>query len=291
MASFAFQAAPMLWKRISADAKRPIEKAYRVPQIRNWPAKGLHATWIGHSTVLLSIDGFTILTDPVFSSRIGVKVGPITVGLKRLVAPAIRIQELPNPNVILLSHAHMDHFDLPSLRKLERKSSIVVTAKNTSDLLRAKRYGAVHELGWDESIQVGPLRIRAFPVRHWGARVRHDTHRGYNGYLIEAGARRVVFAGDTAYTDTFRPLRSSRKMDLAIMPIGAYDPWIGAHCTPEQAVAMANDAGAEFILPVHHRTFELSREPRGEPMERALAAAQGEGRICIREFGEEFHLE
>jgi L-ascorbate metabolism protein UlaG (beta-lactamase superfamily) len=290
MASFAFHAAPALWKRISADAKRSIEQVHRAPQVRSWPAKGLHATWIGHSTVLLSMDGFTVLTDPVFSARIGVKLGPITVGLKRLVAPALRMPELPSPNVILLSHAHMDHFDLPTLRKLERKSTIVVTAKNTSDLLRTSHYSAVHELGWNEAIQVGPLRIGAFPVRHWGARVRHDTHRGYNGYLIETSTHRVVFGGDTAYTDTFRPLRSSRKIDLAIMPIGAYDPWISAHCTPEQAVAMANDAGTEFILPVHHRTFQLSREPGHEPMERTLAAARVEERVCIRDFGEEFHL-
>src|SRR5207249_2091583 len=109
------------------------------------------------------------------------------------------------------------------------------------------------------------------------------THRSYNGYVIEAGRHRALFGGDTAYTDTFRPLRSSRRIDLAIMPIGAYDPWVRAHCTPEQALAMANDAGAEFVLPIHHRTFELSREGPHEPMQRLLAAAgSAEHRICVR---------
>jgi L-ascorbate metabolism protein UlaG (beta-lactamase superfamily) len=100
----------------------------------------------------------------------------------------------------------------------------------------------------------------------------------------------VLFGGDTAYTDSVRSVRSSKPVDLAVMPIGAYDPWIRSHCNPEQALAMANDAGAEFILPVHHRTFELSREPEHEPLERLLAAAgSAEDRVCVRDFGEEFH--
>jgi L-ascorbate metabolism protein UlaG (beta-lactamase superfamily) len=120
--------------------------------------------------------------------------------------------------------------------------------------------------------------------------MRSDTYRSYNGYLIEAGRYRVVFGGDTAFTNSFRQVRSSRPVDLAIMPIGAYDPWIYAHCNPEQSLAMANDAGAEFVLPVHHRTFELSREPLAEPMQRLLAAAgASQDRVCVRDFGQEFH--
>jgi L-ascorbate metabolism protein UlaG (beta-lactamase superfamily) len=268
----------------------------RTPRVGAWASTGIHAAWIGHSTVLLSIDGFTILTDPVFSRRIGLSIGPVTVGFKRLVAPALSLSEIPAPDLILLSHAHMDHFDLPTLRKLENPYSTLITAANTSDLLRGSsakpRYRAVKELRWNETAQVGPASVRAFEVRHWGARMRSDTYRGYNGYLIEAGRYRVVFGGDTAFTDSFKQIRSSRPVDLALMPIGAYDPWIAAHCTPEQALAMANHAGAEFVLPLHHRTFQLSREPDGEPLERLLSAAgPDERRICVRDFGGEFHLQ
>ena len=266
--------------------------APHIPSPGAWPQKGVHAAWIGHSTVLIRIDDFTILTDPVFSERIGIEVGPFTVGMKRLVNPALQLSELPSPDLILLSHAHMDHFDRPSLRRLENRGTVVITAAGTSDLLRVNRYRAVHELRWDESAQIGAVNVRAFEVKHWGARTHTDIHRGYNGYLIQAGGFRILFGGDTAYTGLFRTLRTSQPLDLAIMPIGAYDPWIHAHCNPEQALAMANDAGAEFVLPIHHRTFKLSNELYGEPIERLiLASGPDEARIPVREIGEEFHLE
>jgi L-ascorbate metabolism protein UlaG (beta-lactamase superfamily) len=120
---------------------------------------------------------------------------------------------------------------------------------------------------------------------------RTAVHRGYNGYLIDAGRYRIILGGDTAYTNLFRQLRSSKPMDLAIMPIGAYDPWIHAHCNPEQALEMANHAGAKFVLPAHHRTFKLSNEPYDEPIERLLlASGSAEDRIPIREIGHELHL-
>ncbi len=179
--------APEFWRRVSEDAKRPVESSPRVPQIKLWLKTGLHAAWIGHSTVVISIDGFTIITDPVFSARIGINLGLVTLGIKRLVEPAARIAEIPAPDLILLSHAHMDHFDLPSLRRLESRGTTVVTAAGTSDLLRIRRYGAVRELRWNEAARVGPATVRAFQVNHWGARMRNDIHRSYNGYEIEAG--------------------------------------------------------------------------------------------------------
>ncbi len=291
LAEFAFRAGPILWERMAEDRRRSVAPPPHIPALASWSREGIQAAWIGHSTVLIRVDGFTILTDPVFSKRIGIKIGPHTVGMKRLVEPAVQIPELPVPDLILLSHAHMDHFDRPSLRKLENPGTTVVTAAGTSDLLQVKHYRSVHELRWDESRQVGPVKIRAFEVKHWGARTRTDVHRGYNGYLIEAGRYRIVFGGDTAYTDLFSKVRSSKPVDLAIMPIGAYDPWIHVHCNPEQALAMANQAGAEFVLPVHHRTFKLSNEPYNEPIERLLlACGSAEDRIPIREIGEDFHL-
>lgn len=261
------------------------------PVPADWPDTGLHAAWLGHSTVLLKIDGFTIITDPVFSERVGIGIGPVTVGIKRLIAPALKTSHLPSVDLILLSHAHMDHFDRPSLRALENKYTTVITASQTADLMRQHRYAAVHEIGWGEDIGIGPVKVRAFEVNHWGARVRTDTYRGFNGYVIEAGGYRVVFGGDTAFTHSFRQARGSRRTDLAIMPIGAYDPWIRYHCNPEQAWEMAGDAGAEFVLPVHHQTFQLSRESSREPIERLLqAAGRHPERVCLHDIGQEFHL-
>jgi L-ascorbate metabolism protein UlaG (beta-lactamase superfamily) len=256
-----------------------------------WPDRGLFAAWLGHSTVFLKMDGFTILTDPIFSDRAGLQVGPVTFGVKRLVAPALEAYQLPKIDLVLLSHAHMDHTDLPSLRALESRQTAVINAVRNSDLLRARRWRRVAELGWGGSEQVGPATVRAFEVNHWGARMRTDDYRGYNGYLIECGSHRVLFAGDTASTTAFRSLRSTRPIDLAIMPIGAYNPWIRFHCTPEEAWKMASDAGAERILPVHHQTFPLGHEPRLEPIERLdRVAGRERGRIVITRVGQEFGL-
>jgi len=278
-------------REISRPASCGVAPAPARPSPKAWPDRGLHAAWLGHTTVLMKIDGFTILTDPVFSTRIGIGLGLVTVGVKRLVAPALGPADLPKIDLILLSHAHFDHFDLPSLRRLANRATTVVTAANTSDLLRARRYHRVRELGWGDRETVGPLDIRAFRVKHWGARMRSDTYRGYNGYTIESGRYRVVFGGDTALTDSFRALKTSRPFHLAIMPVGAYNPWIYTHCTPEQAWRMANEAGAEFLLPVHHQTFRLSREPYLEPIERVHAGAGSHAdRVAVHRIGQEFQL-
>jgi L-ascorbate metabolism protein UlaG (beta-lactamase superfamily) len=281
---------PFFRDQYGRERKRPIARAAHKPCPELWPDNGLHAAWLGHSTVLLKIDGFTILTDPVFSERIGLNFGPLTVGMKRLVGPALGSEEIPRPDLVLLSHAHMDHFDRPSLRMLESPRTRVVTAAKTSDLLRAGNYSNVTELAWNETAQAGEVSVRAFEVKHWGARVQRDTYRGYNGYLIETPRYRVIFGGDTALTDSFKQLRTARGVDLAIMPIGAYNPWVRVHCTPEQAVRMANDAGAESILPVHHQTFQLSQEPLLEPIERLASALAGSPeRLALREIGQELH--
>ena len=283
--------APRYWERYKQDRQRSIVSARYRPDVTRWDNSGLHAAWIGHSTVLLKLEGITILTDPVFSDRAGLNLGPVTLGVKRIVAPALGLKEFPRPDLVLLSHAHMDHFDLPSLRGLESGKTSVVTASRTSDLLRANKYGAVNELGWGEQVRIGDVTVQAFQVNHWGARMRTDTWRGYNGYVIETPRYRVLFGGDTALTDSFRTVRTSRPFDLAIMPIGAYNPWIRAHCTPEQALRMADDAGADFFLPVHHQTFNLSNEPYTEPLERLQAAlARNPERLALSAIGQEFHL-
>ncbi len=262
-----------------------------IPEPQRWPDRGLFAAWLGHSTVLLKVDGFTILTDPVFSDRVGLRLGPVMLGVKRLLAPALEPRDLPKIDLVLLSHAHMDHWDLPSLGALESRDTEVINARRTSDLLQVSRWRRVTELGWGKTERVGAASVRAFEINHWGARMQTDIYRGYNGYLIECGSYRVLFAGDTAVTTAFRSLRSSRPIDLAIMPIGAYKPWIRFHCTPEEAWQMASDAGAERILPVHHQTFPLSREPVLEPIERLeRVAGRQRDQIVVQRVGQEFRL-
>ena len=262
------------WREMDRQVSNPPAK----PNPKSWPDTGIHAAWLGHSTVLLKIDGFTIITDPVFSTRAGIDLFLFTVGVKRLVESALRFEDLPPIDLILVSHAHMDHLDIPSLRRLENKGTKVITARETADLFRPERYGSLEEVGWNQTVQAGAARVTGLEVNHWGARVRTDTHRGYNGYLIQVGQRQVLFAGDTADTDAFRRLPANGRPDVAIFPIGAYNPWIHAHCNPEQAWRMANEARAEVVLPVHHQTFALSREPLGEPLERLYDAASGAAR-------------
>jgi L-ascorbate metabolism protein UlaG (beta-lactamase superfamily) len=150
----------------------------------------------------------------------------------------------------------------------------VVVQPGNRDLVR--RFQTVQELAWGKSIEVGGVRIESTEARHWGARMITDRHRGYGGYLIQRGGRTVLFAGDTAYTDVLTSLGRRTRIDLAILPIGAYDPWIDNHASPEQAWSMFQRLGAEYVLPIHHSTFRLSREPVEEPIHRFLQAAGSE---------------
>jgi L-ascorbate metabolism protein UlaG (beta-lactamase superfamily) len=266
-----YKQAPVFWDQFGEEMFMQIAKAPAKPDPKKWPEQGLHVAWLGHATTLIQIDGFRILTDPVFSNRCGIDLLVGTLGPKRLVEPALMIPELPKIDLVLLSHAHFDHWDMPTLRQIAGKDVPVICARETQDLLTHSRWKSVRELGWREVVEVGPVKVRATEVKHWGARVRRDTHRGYNGYLIESGRYKVLFSGDTAYTTVFKELKGGRPIDVAVMPIGAYNPWITNHCTPEQAIEMANWAGAERIMPVHHQTFVLSREPVQEPIERFWA--------------------
>src|SRR5438874_604577 len=283
-----------LWREWTIESWRPIAPAFAKPEPSKWNDAQVTAAWIGHATVLMNFFGINILTDPVLFSRIGIRMPGFTIGPKRLTAPALQFQELPQIDLILLSHAHFDHFDLRTLRCFDENTS-VITARSTSDLLRRTRFREVTQLDWGEAKSVrtasGEVDVIALRVNHWGARKQRDTYRGYNGYLLEQSGRRIIFAGDTAMTDSFAELRRHGEIDVAIMSIGAYNPWIHAHCSPEQAVEMANAAGARFIVPVHHQTFRLSFEPFREPIER-FEAALGDApeRIALREIGETFVL-
>lgn len=273
-----------------AESCRRVLEPKALPRPESWEKNSLTAAWLGHSTVLISFYGLNILTDPALCRRIGADTPVGTIGPKRLVAPALRPEQLPPIDLVLLSHAHMDHMDLPTLRALPGRPR-VVTAHATDDLLAASRVVCPTALRWGEKTLVctpnGDAEVRAFEVKHWGARWRHDTYRGYNGYVVAREGKRILFGGDTAATDSFRALRRSGPYELAIMPIGAYEPWIGSHCTPEQAVRMANQAGADYLLPIHFKTFAFGREGTVEPLLRLQAAIEPE-RMGWTDVGETF---
>lgn len=149
----------------------------------------------------------------------------------------------------------------------------MITAAGTARLV-PRGFGQVDELGWDREFIANGLQLRAIQPRHWGARMTVDAHRGYNAYVLDSTDRRVLFAGDTALTERFRPLaKEPRPIDLAVFGIGAYDPWIHNHASPEQVWTMFRESGARHLLPMHHSTFKLSDEPREEPLTRLFAAA------------------
>lgn len=273
-----------------AELGRDVPKAAHTPTPAAWHDNAVTLAWLGHATVLINFHGLRILTDPVLFDRIGVDLGIGSLGPLRLVQCALGPDALPDIDLVLVSHAHFDHLDTPSLAAI-RGRPVAVMAAATSDLLPQRRYSAVHELRWNDSTRVttprGDAVVRAIEVKHWGARIQRDTHRGYTGFVVEREGRRLLIGGDTASSGAFRNHRRFGPFEAAVMPIGAYDPWITNHCTPEQAVSMADAAGARLFVPVHHRTFSLSREPVDEPIARAeqmLAAERG--RLGLREIGE-----
>lgn len=236
----------------------------------------LAASWLGHASVLLRQGGSTILLDPVFSRRIGFRLGPFTFGPHRLIRP-ITPDRLPPIDLILISHAHFDHLDRPTLSALVSDKTNVITARGTRRLI-PRGFRHVIELDWSKSVNVSGVRVSAHEPEHWGARAAVDRQRGYNAYLIESDDQRSFFSGDTASTESFRSIEN---VDLAIFGIGAYDPWEHKHATPEQVWAMFRSMNAGRLLPVHHSTFELSDEHVDEPMQRLIRAAGDEHQRII----------
>jgi L-ascorbate metabolism protein UlaG (beta-lactamase superfamily) len=269
---------------------RDIPPAPHKPTPATWSDNAVTLACLGHATVLINFYGVRILTDPALYPRIGVDLGLGTLGPMRLVQCALTPDELPEIDLVLVSHAHFDHLDTPSLGSV-RGRPVAVMAPAISDLLPHRRYSSVRELRWGEAATIATVRgdvlIRAIEVKHWGARIRRDTWRGYTGWIVEREGRRLLIGGDTAVTPAFESHRMHGPFDAAVMPIGAYDPWIYNHCTPEQAVMMADAARARLIVPVHHQSFRLSNEPFMEPIERIQEAlAKEHDRLAVRQIGE-----
>ena len=206
---------------------RDVPNAPHKPAPATWSDNAITMAWLGHATVLINFYGVHIVTDPVLFPRIGVDVGIGSVGPLRLVQCALTPDELPEIDLVLVSHAHFDHLDTPSLSSLPGTPAAVM-AWATADLLPRAYYSSVSELRWNDAARVqtgrGEVHVRAIEVKHWGARVQRDTYRGYTGFIVEREGRRLLIGGDTAASNAFRDHRRHGPFDAAVMPIGAYRP-------------------------------------------------------------------
>jgi len=246
-------------------------------------------TFIGHSSFFLQIGGKNFVIDPNFARWLFV--------LKRLRRPGVRIADLPPIDAVLVTHAHFDHLHRPSLRAIARntlrksgKRPLFIVPKNLRDLVFDLGYSSVTELKWWESMRVGPVEITATPANHWGARVIRDVHRGFCGFVLRAGEQSLYHSGDTAYFDGFHEIGMRLHPQVAMLPIGAYDPpsFRRVHTSPEDAVQAFMDINASFMVPMHYGTFKLSQEPMEEPLERLAAEANRRGianRLAVVEEG------
>lgn len=283
------------WYHMGQLPKPEYRELNHKPAPADWRDTEVTFTWLGHSTILLNFFGTKILTDPVLGEKLGLRVaGVLHFGPKRFTPPALSFDEIGEVDIILLSHAHMDHVDLPSLRMLARRSIHVITAKNTGRLIRGMPFGSYEELEPNQATTATQgVTITAIPVRHWGNRFPWNHDYGYNGYMIEKNGVRILYPGDTAYTSMEYFGQEFGGIDLLFMPIGAYKPdsYQRAHCTPEQAWQMFKESGAKWLVPIHWNTFVLSQEPVEEPMQRLMAAAGEEkDRIVIEEQGKTYTI-
>ena len=252
------------------------------PRLRVDPGE-IGVTFIGHATVLIEIDGVTLLTDPVLSQRLFV--------IKRLVAPGLPLGGLPDLDVVLVSHGHHDHLDVSTHRRIAKYPTVAVVARNLADLVEGAGYERVVELEWGKSFEHRDVRITALEVNHWGTRGLFPDRRGYTGFLIEGPSGSVFFPGDTAYTPLFRGYGERFSIDVAVLPIGAYRPdsFRRVHMNPQDAWQAFVDLRARHLVPIHWGTFVLSYEPPDEPPRwiRQLAIEAGrEADLALLEHGE-----
>jgi len=243
---------------------------------------GVAATWINHSTFLLQTAAAAILTDPVFSQR----VGPMgLLGPKRAHPPGIPFEKLPRISLVLLSHDHYDHCDLPSLRRLAREHDpLVVTLLGNGALAKRAGLRKVVELDWWQGHDLGNgISVTATPSKHWSNRLSgHRNGRLWGGFSLRAGGRLIQFVGDTGYDDQlFHRIREQTGApDLALIPIGAYEPrWFMSpmHCSPEEALLIHLDLGASTSLAMHWGCWNLSDEAREAPPDALREARETAG--------------
>ncbi|MEU6658164.1 MBL fold metallo-hydrolase [Streptomyces sp. NPDC046821] len=257
---------------LTAIAELPFEPG-PVPSV---DTRTVAVSWAGHASWVLRIGGLTVLTDPVWSRKI---LGTPA----RVTPPGIAWSGIPRVDAVVISHNHYDHLDAPTLKRLPRDTPVFVPA-GLGRWFTRRRFTHVTELDWWEAAELGGVRFDFVPAHHWSKRSLADTCRTLWGgwVLTDLEGQRVYFAGDTGYGHWFREIgRRYPGIDLALLPIGAYEPrwWLrDVHCNPEEAVAAAQDVGARRMAPMHWATFLLSAEPVLEPLTRVRAAWQSAGR-------------
>ncbi|MFJ7077021.1 MBL fold metallo-hydrolase [Streptomyces sp. NPDC098781] len=238
-------------------------------------ARTVAVSWAGHASWVVRIGGLTVLTDPVWSRRI--------LGTPARITPVgIDWHALPRVDAVVISHNHYDHLDAPTLRRLPRDTPVFVPA-GLAPWFRRRRFTLVTELDWWEAAELSGVRFDFVPAHHWSKRTLVDTCRSlWGGWVLTApDGQRVYFAGDTGYGRWFARIGERHPgIDLALLPIGAYDPrwWLSdVHCDPEEAVRAAQDLGARRMAPMHWATFVLSAEPVLEPLTRVRVAWEKAG--------------
>lgn len=238
----------------------------------------LGITFIGHASFLLQVGGLNILIDPVFAHWL--------ILVHRLRRPGVRIKDLPPIDAVLLTHAHMDHLNLRSLRRIIRhtrrrghKAPVAIVPRHVEDLVNRLGFSQVRSLAWWQSTNVSGVEITMTPAKHWGARVFTDSQRGFGGYVVRYYSQAVYHSGDTGYFPEFTEIQERLFPQIALLPIGAYKPesFRGMHMSPEDAVKAFIDLNAQRLVPMHYGSFKLSEEPMDEPLPRLLAAAEKAG--------------
>lgn len=235
-------------------------------------------TFIGHSSFFIQIGERNLVIDPNYAKWIFV--------LKRLRRPGVRVRDLPAIDIVLVSHAHFDHLHRPSLRAIARltrrltgKSPILAVPENVGDLVSDLGFRQVIEMKWWEEFQSGGITITHTPAKHWGARIIRDSHRGFGGFVVKSNKHSFYHSGDTAYFDGFTEIGRRLQPELALLPIGAYNPpsFRNVHTNPEDAVQAFLDMNARLMVPMHYGTFRLSHEPMDEPLQFLEEVAEKRG--------------
>lgn len=273
-----------------------------VPNPAEWKNDELNIAWIGHSTMLINFYGKWIITDPVLFETVGVYFFGTSLGPSRLTPPALFINEIPKPDLILLSHAHMDHMDYPTLEELADKypnEIDVITAYNTEDVIEDLPWKSLKVMDWNDEYEIHGIKFKALEVKHFGWRFPwekdrskgyHFDGRSFNAYLLERNGKKILFGGDTTITNKLEIIKDEN-VDIALMPIGAYNPWKQSHCNPEEALRMAENINAKYFIPMHTKTFQQGSEPFEEPINWMLKSAQNyKLQIGLQEIGQTFKL-